>query len=76
MTAFNLKYVADRRKMLGLSYQQMADLMGFKTHTNYMRYEKGEYTFDVDMLPRLATALRCDVKNFFTKQSSKTEQAT
>lgn len=67
MTTFNLQYVADRRKLLGLSYQQMANLMGFKSHANYMRYEKGEYKFDVDMLPKLAVALRCDVKNFFKK---------
>lgn len=68
MAEFDLAYIAERRKALGLSCQKMAELMGFSGHSVYWKYEHGDYKFRADMLPTLATALRCNVKNFYSKK--------
>lgn len=63
---FDLEYIVKRREELSLSQASMAQKMGFSNASVYLKYEKGEYKFKADMLPRLAKALKCKVKNFFT----------
>jgi transcriptional regulator with XRE-family HTH domain len=66
MAEFNLKYIAERRKALGLTCLEMAKLLGLSGHSTYWKYEHGQYKFKADMLPMLANALRCKVKNFYS----------
>jgi transcriptional regulator with XRE-family HTH domain len=68
MSEFDLAYIANRRKELKLTCQEMAEKLGFKGHSVYWKYEHGDYKFKADMLPTLASALRCNVKNFYTKK--------
>lgn len=63
---FDLQYIARRREELGLTQADMAHKMGFSNASVYLKYEKGDYKFKADMLPKLAKALNCKLKNFFT----------
>ena len=47
----NLPYIKMMREKKGLSMQDMAELLGFKSAPAYFHYEKGESKFRADMLP-------------------------
>ncbi|XRJ96366.1 helix-turn-helix transcriptional regulator [Latilactobacillus sakei] len=61
----NLKTIQKLREKKGLTKSEMAKLMGFKTTEKYSRREKGEYNFQVDELPLMASILKVSIKNFF-----------
>ena len=61
----NLKFIKTRRSELGISQQEMAEKLGFKNASTYFKYETGVYSFKAEMIPVLATELKCDMKNFF-----------
>ena len=63
--SLNLDYVKVRRQMLGLSLQDMAEAMGLKNASTYMKYEDGHYQLKAIHLPILATKLKCKIENFF-----------
>ena len=44
----------------------MAEILGFKNASTYLKYEKGIYAFKAEMIPVLAKALNCEIGNFFT----------
>ena len=73
MSEFNLAYIADRRKELRLTTDEMAKFLGFSNGSVYWKYEHGVYKFNADMLPSLAKALRCRVSRFYTSGLAKTE---
>ena len=73
MSEFNLKYIQQRREQLGISRRNMAELLGFSNSSVYWKYETGDYKFRAEILPKLAEALKCDAKNFFTQAISETE---
>lgn len=64
-TKFNISFIKERRTALGISHQKMAELLGFKNASTYLKYENGEYRLKADMLPVLANILKCSVTNFF-----------
>ncbi|HBM3498194.1 TPA: helix-turn-helix transcriptional regulator, partial [Listeria innocua] len=41
--------------------------------STYYKYENGSYSFKAEMLPKLASALDCDIENFFEEKLSKIE---
>ena len=73
MSCFNLSYIAERRKELGLSYKDMAKLLGFSNGSVYWKYEHGVYKFNADKLPMLAQVLKCHISHFYTFKLAKTE---
>ena len=61
----DLKFIKKRRSELGISQQKMAEILGFKNASTYLKYEKGIYAFKAEMIPVLAKALNCEIGNFF-----------
>lgn len=47
--------------------QTMATELGFKHASTYLKYERGDYSFKAEQLPKLAKLLRCDVTDFFNQ---------
>lgn len=68
MWKFNLPLIAERRKKLGYTIEQMAEKTGL-AKTSYFRYEKGISKLRADMLPLFATVLKINVNKFFTKEA-------
>lgn len=62
---FNLDFVKERRRELGISQQKMAEYLGFKNASTYLKYESGTYSFKADMIPLLAKILNCRIEKFF-----------
>lgn len=67
MPRLDLKYIKERRNKLDLSQQEVANKLGFKNASTYLKYENGSYQFKADMLPKLAKILETNITNFFTK---------
>lgn len=63
---FNLAYIQERRKSLGITIDEMSQAFNFKNSSTYWKYEHGDYTFDVNMLPVMAMKLKCDISDFYT----------
>ena len=71
----NLDFIRRRRLEKKLTLQEMAELMGFKNASTYMKYEKGDYSFKAEQLPALANVLGCEIDNiFFENEISKIEK--
>lgn len=66
MDKVNLNYVKSRRRELALSQQYVANKLGFKNASTYLKYEAGTYSFKANMLPKLAQILEVNIENFFT----------
>nr|WP_243895828.1 helix-turn-helix transcriptional regulator [Paenibacillus sp. F411] len=60
-----MEFVKQRRLELGLSLQDLAESLGFKNASTYMKYEEGSYSFKANQLPALANKLECRIENFF-----------
>ncbi|MDF1511929.1 helix-turn-helix transcriptional regulator, partial [Robertmurraya sp. DFI.2.37] len=54
MQTLDLEYIKNRRESLDISLQVMAESLGFKNASTYLKYENGTYTFKADQLPILA----------------------
>lgn len=65
MKAFNLEYIANRRKELKLTLNDMAKKLNMSSEAQYFKYERGIYRFRADMIPKLANALGCPIEKFF-----------
>ncbi|MGG3798022.1 helix-turn-helix transcriptional regulator [Metabacillus fastidiosus] len=76
MKSFNLNYIKQRRNVLELTLQDMADSMGFKNASTYMKYENGDYAFKAEHLPILSKTLKCKITDFFTQKVAETEILT
>lgn len=61
----NLPFIKRKREEKGLSMQDMAELLGFKSAPAYFHYEKGERIFRADMLPVLAHAFNCKIEDLY-----------
>jgi transcriptional regulator with XRE-family HTH domain len=69
MLYVNLDFIKERRIKKNITLQEMAEALGFKTATNYQKYEQGIYSLDANMLPILAKKLNCRIEDFFCKES-------
>ena len=67
MKTLDLEYIKNRRQELNLSQQYIANKLGFKNASTYLKYETGEYAIKAEMLPILSQVLKTDIKNFFIK---------
>ena len=63
--SFNLSFIKKRRLELDKTMQEMADSLGMKNASTYLKYETGFYSFKADQLPKLAKTLQCRVQDFF-----------
>ena len=66
MTKFNLEFIKNRRKQLGLSVANVSKRLGFKNSSVYWKHENGVHKFKAEMIPLLAQILQCKPQNFFT----------
>lgn len=66
MNILNLEYIKKRRIELNLSLQYVANKLGFKNASTYLKYENGDYAFKADMLPKLSSILNSEIEKFFT----------
>ena len=49
----DLGFIKSRRIKLELTLQNVAEQLGFKNASTYLKYENGDYLFRANMLPRL-----------------------
>jgi transcriptional regulator with XRE-family HTH domain len=61
----NLEFIARRRLETGITLQDMAESLGFKNASTYLKYEKGEYDFKANHLPVLVRKLKCELHDLF-----------
>lgn len=61
----NLPYISSRRIELKISLQEMAESLGLKNASTYMKYEKGDYQFKANHLPIIALKLNCTIMDLF-----------
>lgn len=67
MKKLNYKFIKARRLEKRMSLQEVANKLGFKNASTYLKYENGYYSFKAEMLPKLANVLECKIENFFTQ---------
>jgi transcriptional regulator with XRE-family HTH domain len=72
MQTLNLIYIKQRRQSLDIPLQEMAESLGFKNASTYLKYENGSYAFKADQLPMLANVLNCKITDFFKQNIAKT----
>jgi transcriptional regulator with XRE-family HTH domain len=72
MKTLNHQFIKDRRLSLEITQQEMADNLGFKNASTYLKYENGTYSFKADQLPLLAKFLKCNINDFFKQSIAKT----
>lgn len=72
MQTLNLGYIKDRRIQLEKTQQEMAESLGMKNASTYLKYENGTYAFKAEQLPLLAKALKCKITDFFILDVAKT----
>lgn len=65
MKEINLKFLKSRRNELKLSMQEMADALGFKNASTYLKYENGEYKFKANHLPIISEMFNCKMEDLF-----------
>lgn len=65
MKILNLNFISKRRQELKITLQEMAQELGFKNASTYLKYENGEYLFKANHLPKLAKKLRCTIDQLF-----------
>lgn len=65
MGLLDLSFIKNRRQEKDLSLQEMAETLGFKNASTYMKYEDGSYAFKANHLPLLCEKLECKIENFF-----------
>ena len=71
----DLREVEERRKKLGLSFQQAADRAGFNSRAQWWNIEKGNSGgtngITLGLLDKLATALECSPCDLLLKRPSR-----
>lgn len=71
MEVLDLQYIKSRRMKLSKTLQELADFLGMKNASTYMKYENGTYSFKAEQLPKLAEALECKITDFFNQNVAK-----
>lgn len=60
----NLKFIAERRRELGLKQDELAEILGID-RASYCKYENGVYKLNAEEIPALAAALKCPIGVLF-----------
>ncbi|AKO92673.1 transcriptional regulator [Priestia filamentosa] len=71
MKTLNRNTIKKRRLDLGITLKEMAEGLGFKNSSTYLKYENGTYAFKADHLPFLAEILKCEIDDFFAQNVAK-----
>lgn len=71
MNYVNLQFIKNRRIELGKSQQELAESLGLKNASTYLKYENGTYLFRAEQLPVLAKSLECKITDFFIQDVAK-----
>jgi transcriptional regulator with XRE-family HTH domain len=69
MLILDLNEIKVKRVNSNISLQEMADSLGFKDASTYMRYENGLYAFKANHLPVLAEKLKCSIESLFLNKN-------
>jgi transcriptional regulator with XRE-family HTH domain len=72
MGLLDLNFIKKRRQEKELSLQEMAETLGFKNASTYMKYEDGSYAFKANHLPLLGEKLECKIEKFFEDNFAET----
>ncbi|MEK3890209.1 helix-turn-helix domain-containing protein [Bacillus sp. FSL K6-3431] len=72
MQTLDLQYIKNRRIELEKTLQEMADSLGMKNASTYLKYENGTYAFKAEQLPMLSKTLKCKIPDFFNRNVAKT----
>lgn len=67
MKILNHAFIKERRQTLNKTLQEVAESVGMKNASTYMKYENGTYSFKAEQLPVLAETLDCEIQDFFTE---------
>ncbi|AHA10601.1 helix-turn-helix domain-containing protein [Bacillus cereus group sp. MYBK249-1] len=67
MEKLNLDFIQNRRLELQITLLDLAEVLGFKNASTYMKYEKGKYMFKANHLPFIAKVLDCNIEDLFLK---------
>ncbi|KRI37826.1 hypothetical protein APC20_15415 [Acinetobacter baumannii] len=51
-----------------MTLQEMAEELGFKNASTYLKYETGEYLFKANHLPLLSKKLKCTINQLFFEE--------
>jgi transcriptional regulator with XRE-family HTH domain len=65
MQTLNLVFIKNKRESLDITLQDMADKLGFKNASTYLKYENGVYEFKAKQLPILSKVFDCNINDFF-----------
>jgi transcriptional regulator with XRE-family HTH domain len=71
----DLNLIKNLRIQKKISMQSMAESLGFKNGSTYMKYEKGDYSFKANHLPIVAYRLDVEIDDlyFFENEIAKIE---
>lgn len=53
---------------MGITQQEVAEYLGYKRSSTYLKYESGVYSFKATQLPMLADKLSCTILDFFKQR--------
>jgi len=68
--------IREIREQHGLSQQELADLMGWKSHASIVAIENGEKNVKIQELLKLSSILSTPLESFFSETSSTSERPT
>jgi len=66
LKVLNLDFIKEKRQQLNKTLQDLAEPLGMKNASTYMKYENGTYSFKAEQLPILAKELECEIQDFFS----------
>lgn len=66
LKVLNLDFIKEKRQLLNKTLQELAEPLGMKNASTYMKYENGTYSFKAEQLPILAKELECEIQDFFS----------
>lgn len=65
MSEVNLVLIKQRRKEMRIPLQEMAETLGLRNASSYMKYENGTYKFKAEQLPIVSNKLRLKMNEIF-----------
>lgn len=69
----NFSLIKKKREEKGISLEEMAQSLGFKNASTYLKYENNTYSFKLTMLPVLSKKLEIPYEKFFVNNISELE---
>ncbi|PWG00984.1 helix-turn-helix domain-containing protein [Levilactobacillus bambusae] len=70
----DLKLIQNKRKLVGYTYQQMADKLSLSGKSQYYKRENGDTKFKSSEIPLLCQILGIDMEKIFVKSLIKSQR--